>query len=346
MSRILDPDDAHGWLAKLFSLPTRDVVLAGVNDDDCAVMQWDDSLLILTTDFLNASPIAVELGIGNFEDLGRLVVASSISDLCGSGADPRALLLGAMLEHGTAETVFQSLMTGAKDAAATWKVDVIGGDTKLGHSRALFCVGIGSAKSRANLFLKNAAKPGDLLWCSGPLGSCAAATLGLSKHKVGERWAAWAKNAILHPEVPLPKSRNLSIRELGHGGIDISDGLGSDIHKLCRASNTGVVIDASRIPVDAHVAEFAAIAGIEPWSFAFGSGGDGQFLVTTEPSVHDEVATLGMHLIGRLTDELKMDLRIGARTVPVPSRGHRDVHGLSFTEEIATLLRQLPQKEP
>ena len=345
MTETLDPDDAHEWLAELFSLADHDLVIAGVNEDDCAVLQWDESILVLTTDFLNTSPIAVELGIATPEDLGRLVVASSVSDLCGSGARPRFLMLGAMLQRDTSTRDFHKLMTGAKQAAAMWDINVVGGDTKLGSARALFSVGIGSAKSRSNLFLKNGGQPGDLLWCSGPLGSCSAATLGLSRHSVTASWGKWAKNAILNPEIPLKKSRELSMRKLGNGGIDLSDGLGSDVHKLCHASSTGAVIDALSIPFDEHVAEFATAFGIEPWRFAFGTGGDCQFVVSTDPATRDEVANLGMHLIGKLTKETRLELQIGNQSVPLPSTGHRDAHGLAFSDEIVSLLRQVSNQQ-
>lgn len=345
MVEKLDPDDAPEWLAKMLSPTTREFVMAGVNDDDCAVLQWNESLLVVTTDFLNASPIAVQLGFATSRDLGRLTVASSVSDLCGSGARPRAILVGAMLQHGTLKQDFRELMSGAKEAASQWNVDVVGGDTKLGSARSLFSVGIGDAKSPRNLFLKNGGKPGDLLWCSGPLGSCSAATVGLSKGGGTARWENWAKKTILNPQIPLQKSRELSDRRLGNGGIDISDGLGSDLHKLCRASRTGVVIDALSIPFDKHVAQFAAKSGIEPWCFAFGSGGDGQFVISTDPASKEKVSKLGMHLIGRLTVEPRLELQVGNQAVQLPSTGHRDARGLPFSDEIVSLLTEVQNRK-
>ncbi len=346
MVRTLDPDDVSEWLATLWPFATSDpFVLAGVNDDDCAVLQWDEQLLVLTADFLNASPIASQLGIATLKDLGRLVVASSVSDLCGSGARPRAMLLGAMLEHGTTEEEFQLLMMGAKEAATHWGVKVIGGDTKLGPSRALFSVGIGSALSRANLFLNNGGEPGDLLWCSGSLGSCSAATVGLARTDVSQEWSDWAKDAILNPRIPLEQSQQLSIRQLGKGGVDISDGLGADLYKICRASGTGAVIDAMSIPFDEHVTQLAHKISVEPWAFAFSSGGDFQFLVSTAPSALREVEDLGLHLVGKLTKKATLKLEIGNQSFPLPTGGHRDARGLSFVDEILTLLRQLPKNE-
>jgi thiamine-monophosphate kinase len=346
MAKTLDPDDVPEWLAKCWPVASSDpFVIAGVNDDDCAVLQWDEALLVVTTDYLNASPIATQLGIATPRDLGRLVVASSVADLCGSGARPRAMLLGAMLQHGTTDEEFQELIGGAKGAAADWGVKVIGGDTKLGASRALFSVGIGSAISRANLFLKSGGEPGHLLWCSGPLGSCNAAAVGLGRSDLSQEWVDWAKDAILNPKIPVELSRQLSSRCLGRGGIDISDGLGADLHTLCRASRTGAVVDATHIPIDSRVAELADAIGVEPWAFVFGCGGDFQFLVSTARSSRREVEQLGFHLIGELTKQNALSLKIGNRNIPLPSSGHRDARGMTFPEEILTLLGEISKRD-
>jgi thiamine-monophosphate kinase len=342
MVKRLDPDDVPEWLATLWPYGSSDpFVIAGVNDDDCAVLQWDAPVLVVTTDYLNASPIAVQLGIATPNDLGRLVVASSVSDLCGSGAQPRAMLLGAMMEQDTTEEDFRLLMTGVKEAAASWGVKIIGGDTKLGTSRAILSVGIGSAPSVDNLFLKGGSKSGDLLWCSGPLGSCNAAAVGLRRTDLNDGWRDWAKAAILIPKIPLEKSRQLSSRCLGSGGTDISDGLGADLHKLCRASGIGAVVNAASIPIDPNVAELASKLNVEPWKFAFGCGGDFQFLVSTKRSARHEVEQLGFHLIGELTDQPHCRLQIGSRNVPLPSGGHRDARRKPFADEILDLIQDV-----
>ena len=116
-----------------------------------------------------------------------MAVASSLSDLCGSGALPVALLIGVTLPHGTTETDFKELMRGVKVEADRYGVPVVGGDSKLGKSRALLAVAIGSAQSRKELFLKNGAKPGDIIWVSGNLGSVAAAAWGYGRPDLPRR---------------------------------------------------------------------------------------------------------------------------------------------------------------
>src|SRR5687768_11989743 len=94
IGRVLDPDEMPARLATLFTSENGGIdVLAGVGMDDCAVLRWGNELLVLSTDYLNARPIALELGVGTLWDLGRLVVAANLSDLCGSGAQPVALLI-------------------------------------------------------------------------------------------------------------------------------------------------------------------------------------------------------------------------------------------------------------
>jgi thiamine-monophosphate kinase len=278
-------------------------------------------------------------------DLGRLVVSANISDLCGSGAEPRALLIAATMERKSTETEFQSLMMGVREEAAKWGVPIIGGDTKLGDALAILGIGIGSARAPDNLFLKNRCRPGDLLWCSGPLGSCNAATVGFRRSDVTEEWKRWARAAILTPLVPLNKSRALSAESLGAGGVDISDGLGADLKRMCDSSGVGVVVDALSIPLDPHVTELAKKLGIEPWAFAFSTGGDFQFLISAARIAAEKVRRLGFHQIGELTAELELTLRVGDRVLSLPEGGHRDTRGLSFVEEIQSLLTQVPRPE-
>lgn len=336
----LDPDAVPDWLSTLWPPAGRDPrIVAGVNEDDCAVMRWGEEYVVLTVDFLNSRPIAIQLGLGGLAEVGRLLVAANLADLCGTGAEPRALLIGATLERSASEEDFRNLMQGVHAEATRWGVPVVGGDTKLGADRALLAVALGSAQDLECLFLKSGGKAGDLLWCSGALGACNAAVLGLTHQKMPEEWQQWAKDSILIPNLPLAKSRAVSRARLGHAGIDISDGLGADLKRLCDASHVGAVVEAQRIPVEGSARDVAALMGIEPWALAFGCGGDFQFLVSTSREAMTAVEDLGFSLIGELTEapEIRLRLSDGA-DVPLPESGHRDARNASFTDEILELV--------
>ena len=347
MINALDPDNMPIWIAKLW--PTElsgPAVIAGVNNDDCGVMRWNHRLLVITTDYINSKPIVLELGIGDYRCLGRLVVATNLADLCGSGAEPRALLTAITMPKDSKTEDFKSLMKGIKLESKKWGLPVIGGDTKLGESLTILGVAIGSAMSKKNLFLKNQAKPADLLWLSGNLGSCSAAVLGLVEGGFPKKWKEWAIKSLTVPNIPLKKSKEVSQVGIGRGGIDISDGLGNDLSKMCEASGTGVILDVSRIPVAKQVIQLAQVKGLPPWALAFSSGGEFQFIVTTRKKDFERMSKLGFHFIGEMTKNNKMVIRLkDGKTVPLPKAGHRDARNLSFYQEIVLLSEEVASVE-
>ncbi|MBS0264126.1 MAG: thiamine-monophosphate kinase [Planctomycetes bacterium] len=341
MAEPLDPDAMPSWLATV--LPTRATatgLLAGVNDDDCAVMQWDSGLLVATTDYVNSSPIAVELDIGDHATIGRLAVAASLADLLGSGAAPRALLLAVTMPRDSTAVDFQRLIVGANDEAQRWNIPIVGGDTKLGRATAVCSTALGYAPSERNLFLKFRAREGDILWTSGELGGCSAAVLALSGLAVDDDSRQWAVRTLTTPALPFTQSRGLSELALSVGGTDVSDGLGADLCQLCSASRVGAIVEATSIPLSRQSSSVAEKLNVPAWSLAFGSGGDFQFLATTPPEVHDRLVHLGFSPIGRITRETSVRLRLpDGRLIPLPELGHRDGRRTTFSAEIQQLVR-------
>lgn len=342
-----DPDAMPPWIASLDPEGNRPPwVVAGVNEDDCAVLQWSEPLVVATIDFLNARPIALQLGIASMWDLGRLVFAANLSDLCGSGARPVAFLVGAMLARDSEEEDFRALMEGVQFEARRWEVPIVGGDSKLGDATAILGVAIGTARSPDNLFLQNRARTGDIVWVSGSLGSCSAATVGLDAGIMPEEWDTWAREAILVPQLPITRSRALSECGFGRGGVDISDGLGADLRDLCLASGVGIVIDAASIPVEPEVSRLAAAIDVPAWAFAFGSGGDFQFAVTTPAEQRERVAFLGFTEIGQIIDAPDYTLNLpGGKQVRMPTVGHRDARDMGFAAEIRAIVDQMISDE-
>ncbi len=338
----LDPDEVPAWLATLWPRRIDDRIVAGVNDDDCAVLKWGGELLVVTTDYLNARPIALQLGLGTVADLGRLAVAANLSDLCGSGAEPRALLIAVMMKRESRAEDFRSLMLGVQAEARRWHVPVVGGDTKLGDCTAILGIALGAAPASINLFLKNSAKSGDGLWVSGALGSCNAAVLGLTKGGMSEEWQAWARDAILIPTLPLERSRALSSAGIANGGVDVSDGLGSDLRKLCEASHVGAVLEVDGIPVDPHVVHVASSLGFPPWTLALGCGGDFQFVASAPEKAAAHMKRMGFARIGTITDGASLQLKLPTGSmVALPGQGHRDARNLSFADEILMLVSEV-----
>lgn len=302
MSEMLDPDSMPNYLSHIFSSRKNDKrVIAGVNDDDCAVLPWGDSVMVASTDFVNANPIPIEFGIGDLLTVGRLAIAANLSDLLGTGATPKCILLSVMMPRESLTSDFQRIISGAKSEAEKWDVPISGGDTKLGKSLVVGATAIGEAASVDHLFLKYRARPGDNIWLSGPLGSCTAAVLGWENLGNDLAWKKWATEKLTIPNIPILKSQSLSKLGLCCSGTDISDGLGMDLAQLCETSDVGATIQVDSLPIIPQVEQAASTLRVPSWSLSFGIGGDFQFLVTAPPNVSQSLNRLIFHQIGSIT---------------------------------------------
>jgi len=334
--KTLDPDAVVSWLTSSFNGNGRKWLLAGVGEDDCGVIRIGDTFVVLSVDFLNATPIAEQLGVGRERVLGRLAVAATLSDLLGSGAVPRALLIAVTVPHGYPESLFKEVMRGAKRESDRWNVPVIGGDTKLGRGRSILTCGVGSVDSPDELFLANQARAGDLIFVSGRLGTCAAATsLGSRKRPIPR----WAVSAITLPDLPMSRSRALAKLRIAHGGIDISDGLAADLRRMCVTSGVGAILEVEKIPTDPLIDAVARNEQVPAWAFSLASGGDFQFIVTAPPRARPDVEALGFTRIGVITSDRRLWIRSNNGVLcKLPEVGHKDRRGQLFADEIRRIV--------
>lgn len=82
--------------------------------------------------------------------------------------------------------------------------------------------------------------------------------------------------------------------------MDVSDGLARDLHRICRASGVGAVVEAERLPLARGFAALCARLGREPLALALG-GGEDYVLLFTLPAGTRPPAALGATRIGAMT---------------------------------------------
>ena len=334
----LNPDGVIPWLRRVFR-DDRLNMIAGVSQDDCGVIRLGNTIVVVSADFLNATPIAEQSGLGDECTLGRLAVAATIADLVGTGAVPRALLAAVTVPHGYPDQLFKKLMLGIRFESRKWGAPVVGGDTKLGQGRAILTCGVGTVASPDELFLSCNARPGDAVLSSGHLGTCAAAALLAGRNQGSQAVPAWVRAAVTTPDLPLAKARNLAAMRIARSGTDVSDGLGIDLHHLCERSNVGAVIDVEAIPVRRAVRILGRQIGVPPWTFSFASGGDFQFLVTVPKPGLRHAERLGFKKIGEILNGRELFLRNAAGlTRPLPRKGHHDRRGRTFADEVERIV--------
>lgn len=272
-------------------------VLTGVGDDASIISQAAGRDLIVTTDLL------IE-GVDFYRDatparlLGHKALAVSLSDIAAMGARPFWSFLAIAMSREQWSTPFKDeFYEGFFALADHFGVTLAGGDiseTKQGiviDSIVLGEVASGMAVKRAG------AQPGDQIYVTGNLGGAAA---GLKLLELGARTdhrsvPALARGSAdedaiqtllkrqLRPQPRVGWGIVLGEQQLATAMIDLSDGVSSDLHHLCKESNVGAMIDAAAIPLDDDVRHLCGRRALDPLALALHGGEDFELLFTVAP---------------------------------------------------------------
>jgi thiamine-monophosphate kinase len=140
---------------------------------------------------------------------------------------------------------------------------------------------VGEVRARRAV-LRSGARADDILYVSGRLGE---AELGLQILRRSER-AASSKNPLtrkhLYPEPRLALGEWLLKKGLATAMMDLSDGLSSDLPRLCAASAVGARLETAKIP-HVRTRDLALKYGHDPMQLALHGGDDYELLFTVPP---------------------------------------------------------------
>ncbi|MCP4809248.1 MAG: thiamine-phosphate kinase [Proteobacteria bacterium] len=171
------------------------------------------------------------------EDVGRRLVAVNASDVAACGADPTWALLTISLPDPIDAAWVREFTRGVH--AALGSVPLIGGDTTRTEGPIHVSMTLGG-RLRGEPLLRTGARVGDGIWVSGVLGAASAA------FHLGD---PACMPALLRPEPPLHLGPLLAERGLASAGMDLSDGLATDLARLCAASDVGARVDPALLPL-------------------------------------------------------------------------------------------------
>ena len=235
--------------------------------------------------------------------LGRKALSVNLSDVAATGGLARYATVSLCLPAEIDLTWLDSLYDGLLERAAEADVGLVGGN--LARRADGIVVDVTLLGDAGPLLLRSGARAGDHVVVTGTLGAAAEGVRLLAEGarldddgelRASGPWTDSSRPALLaclraqlDPRPPLAFSRAIAERGLAHGGMDLSDGLSSDLAELCRQSGVSAVIAAAAIPIDARAASLEHARGGDPLALALHGGEDYELLLAVG---RDELATL------------------------------------------------------
>lgn len=301
--------------------------LKGVGDD-CAVLHYHDSEVLVTTDMLMEG-VHFDLTYIDLQHLGYKSAMVNISDIFAMNGTPRQLTVSIALSKRFKVEDMEEFYSGLRMACDKWGVDIVGGDTTSSYTGlAISITCIGEAR-KEDIVYRNGAKDTDLICVTGDLG---AAYMGLQllereksvyyqqvdearkkndKHALEELKGFQpdfaGKEYLLQRQLQteargdiIARFRELNIRPTAM--MDISDGLSSELMHICKQSNCGCRIYEKNIPIDYQTAVMAEELNMNVTTCALNGGEDYELLFTVPIGDHEKIQQMdNVKLIGHIT---------------------------------------------
>ena len=296
--------------------------------DDCAVLHYPDSEVLVTTDMLMEG-VHFDLTYIDMQHLGYKSAMVNISDIFAMNGTPRQLTVSLALSKRFKVEDMEQFYSGLRMACEKWGVDIVGGDTTSSYTGlAISITCIGEAR-KEDIVYRNGAKDTDLICVTGDLGAAYMGLQLLEREKsvyyqqVDEARKKNDKRAVeelrdFQPDFAgkeyllqrqlqteargdiIARFRELNIHPTAM--MDISDGLSSELMHICKQSNCGCRIYEKNIPIDYQTAVMAEEMNMNVTTCALNGGEDYELLFTVPIGDHEKIQQMdGVKMIGHIT---------------------------------------------
>ncbi len=271
-------------------------VLLGIGDDAAVWQPSRSNRSVISTDAL-VDGVHFNTDWMSLREVGVRAMEANLSDMAAMGARPVLATVALGFPHGVEGGDVLELYRGIAASALRAHCAVAGGDTTRAAALTLAITIIGEVRP-SNLTLRSGAKAGDAIVCTGRLGSSRAGLAHLRGDVVlaGEQ-RDWAVRAYVAPQARLAEGKWLAASSRVHAMMDISDGLSTDLARICSRSKVGALIED--LPVCHAAMDAAAVLGETPEAFALAGGEEYELLAAVESHSYPHLAARFRARFGR-----------------------------------------------
>jgi thiamine-monophosphate kinase len=295
--------------------PARADVRLGIGDDAAVLDVRADRKLVIAVDTIVEGvhfPVRT-----NAADIGYRALAVNLSDMAAMGAEPSWFTLSLSLPTSDEHWVAQ-FATGLFEVAQTHDLMLVGGDTVKGP--LVVTVQIAGWVEADRWLTRSGARPGDLVVVSGHPGDAAGGLATLQRALQPSPANSRLQQRFLRPTPRVRLGREL--REFATAAMDVSDGLLTDLDKLCAASRCGASIDVDALPISADLRDTFDETSCTDFALAGGDDYELMFTVPRESLMRLSNLDVKCTAIGEITADEHVVCRRGAVPFDAKRRGY------------------------
>lgn len=197
-------------------------------------------------------------------DIGRVAVCGAVNELAVTGAEPRHIALGIVLEAGLPLELVHRLTASVRSAAAEAGVTIAAVDTQVvraGEADRVFVTAtvFGVAVPGAPALDLDSVRPGDRILVTGPLGSHAA-------HLVSLRDGLGYEHHVPSDCAPLGGLLRAVGADLHHARTVVAGGLAEVLRQCAAGRGLTLCVEEAALPVRYEARVALGARGLAPWT--------------------------------------------------------------------------------
>lgn len=297
------------------SFPTfSDRTIKGVGDDAAVIRSENGRVNVLTTDYL-LEGVHFDLAYVPLRHLGYKSVVVNLSDIAAMNAKAIGITVSIAISSRFPVEAVEELYAGIKLACERYEVDLLGGDTTSSRQGLVISVTAIGEAAESEIVYRKGAQAQDLICVTGDVGAAYAGFLVLDREK-----EVFVDKPELQPDLTnydyvvgrqlKPEARFDVINTLAELNLkptsmmDISDGIASELHHICRQSKCGASIYTGKLPIDFQTVAVAEEFKIAPTTFALNGGEDYELIFTLPIQAFDQIkSSQDITIIGHITED-------------------------------------------